>query len=199
MYFSLDWCTPLFRELFIFFDLVYNPFAVFPWYINTQISLKTERKVASIVWIMLHSFHMNDHVISDIPNQQCSIMLWVVVSWPWKDEPIQLYYSSPRFLSSTAFANLLHEYWFVDWKDILKMPKGVNQRKTGITVWKYLYSLAQIFMVSTKWSDPLVLEFVVSNTASNSQWENGILWFMWTTKYTKIRPPRCIMISQYTW
>jgi len=125
MYFSLDWCTPLFRELFIFFDLVYNPFAVFPWYINTQISLKTERKVASIVWIMLHSFHMNDHVISDIPNQQCSIMLWVVVSWPWKDEPIQLYYSSPRFLSSTAFANLLHEYWFVDWKDILKMPKGV--------------------------------------------------------------------------
>jgi hypothetical protein len=198
MYFSLDRCTPLFRERFIFSDMVYNHSAVFPWYINTQIGLKTGRSVVSIVWIMLHSFHMNDHVISDIPNQQCSIMLWVVVSWPWKVEPIQLYHSSPRFLSSIALANILHENRFVAWKDILKMPKGVIRSRRSKKDRHYC-ECTFIRWHQFSWFLQNVVEFVVSNTAGNSQWENGILWFMWTTKYTKIRAPaRLIMISQHT-
>ena len=114
MYFSLDRCTPLFRELFIFSDMVYNHSAVFPWYINTQIGLKTGRSVVSIVWIMLHSFHMNDHVISDIPNQQCSIMLWVVVSWPWKVEPIQLHLYITHLLVSLVPSRLPTFYMKTD-------------------------------------------------------------------------------------
>jgi hypothetical protein len=39
----------------------------------------------------------------------------------------------------------------------------------------HLNSLTPIFVVSTKCIDPRVLEFVVPNTAGNSQWENGIL------------------------
>jgi hypothetical protein len=39
---------------------------------------------------------------------------------------------------------------------------------------KDFYSLAPIFMVSTKCSDPRVLEFVVSNITCNNQWENCI-------------------------
>jgi len=36
---------------------------------------------------------------------------------------------------------------------------------------KYFYSLAHIFVVSTKCIDPWVLEFVVSNITGNNQWE----------------------------
>jgi len=39
---------------------------------------------------------------------------------------------------------------------------------------KYFYSLTPIFVVSTKCIDPRVLEFVVSNTTGNNQWENCI-------------------------
>jgi hypothetical protein len=39
---------------------------------------------------------------------------------------------------------------------------------------KYFYLLASNFVVSTKCSDPWVLEFVVSNTTDISQWENCI-------------------------
>jgi len=35
--------------------------------------------------------------------------------------------------------------------------------------------LAPIFVVSTKYIDPWILEFLVSNTTDNSQWENCIL------------------------
>ena len=35
-------------------------------------------------------------------------------------------------------------------------------------------SLAPILVVSTKCSDPLVFEFMVSNTTGNNQWENCI-------------------------
>ena len=40
--------------------------------------------------------------------------------------------------------------------------------------WKYLYLLVLIFVVSTKCIDPWVLEFMVSNTTGNNQWENCI-------------------------
>ena len=40
---------------------------------------------------------------------------------------------------------------------------------------KYFYSLAPIFVVSTKCIDPWDLEFVVLNTTGNNQWENCIL------------------------
>jgi len=38
----------------------------------------------------------------------------------------------------------------------------------------YFYSLAPTFVVSTKFIDPWVLEFVVSNITGNNQWENYI-------------------------
>jgi len=41
-------------------------------------------------------------------------------------------------------------------------------------LWKYFYSLAPIFMVSTKCIDPWVLEFMVSNTTCTNQWESCI-------------------------
>jgi hypothetical protein len=41
-------------------------------------------------------------------------------------------------------------------------------------LWKYLYSLTLIFVVFTKFSDPWVLEFVVSNPTGNSRLENCI-------------------------
>ena len=44
--------------------------------------------------------------------------------------------------------------------------------KNGYTV--KVLSLEPIFVVSTKCSDPLVFEFMVSNTTSNNQWENCI-------------------------
>ena len=61
------------------------------------------------------------------------------------------------------------------------------------------------FVVSTKCIIPWVLEFVVSNTTGNNQWDNCIsldfnfLWFKWTTKWPKIRLQRLIMISQYSY
>ena len=57
----------------------------------------------------------------------------------------------------------------------------------------YFYSLAPIFVVSTKCIDPWVLEIVVSNTTENNQWQTlyfvGFLfsWFKWTTKSLNIR------------
>ena len=41
----------------------------------------------------------------------------------------------------------------------------------------YFYSLASIFVISTKRSDPWVLEFVVSGTIGNNQWENYVVGF----------------------
>jgi hypothetical protein len=41
-------------------------------------------------------------------------------------------------------------------------------------LWKYLYSLAPIFVVSAKYIDPWVFEFVLSNSTDNNQWENCI-------------------------
>ena len=64
-------------------------------------------------------------------------------------------------------------------------------------LWKYFYSLAPMFMASG------VLEFVVSNSKGNSQWENIYFvefvfsWLKWTTKSAKIRTSWLIMISQY--
>jgi len=57
-------------------------------------------------------------------------------------------------------------------------------------------------VVFPKDSDPLVLEFVVSNITENNQWENCIsldfyLWLKWTTKLAKISTQRLIMILQY--
>lgn len=40
---------------------------------------------------------------------------------------------------------------------------------------KYFYSLAQIFVVSTKGRDPWVLEFMVSHVTDSNQWESWIL------------------------
>jgi len=40
-----------------------------------------------------------------------------------------------------------------------------------ILLWKYFYSLLPVFVVSTKCIGPWVLEFVVSNTTGNNQWE----------------------------
>ena len=39
---------------------------------------------------------------------------------------------------------------------------------------KVFYALITIFVVSAKCSDPWVLEFVVSNTTGNNQWEHCI-------------------------
>jgi hypothetical protein len=39
---------------------------------------------------------------------------------------------------------------------------------------KYFYLFPPIFVVSIKWIDPWVLEFTVSNTTGNNQWENYI-------------------------
>jgi hypothetical protein len=39
---------------------------------------------------------------------------------------------------------------------------------------RHFYSLAPIFVVSAKCIDPWVLEFMVSNTTGNNQWENCI-------------------------
>jgi len=68
---------------------------------------------------------------------------------------------------------------------------------------KVLLFVGTNFRGSTECIDPWVLEFVVSNTTGNNQWEKlyfvGFLfsWFKWTTKTAKIRNPRFIMISQY--
>ena len=68
---------------------------------------------------------------------------------------------------------------------------------------KVLLFVGTNFRGSTECIDPWVLEFVVSNTTGNNQWEKlyfvGFLfsWFKWTTKSAKIRKPRFIMISQY--
>jgi len=43
-------------------------------------------------------------------------------------------------------------------------------RQVDIILWKYFYSLASIFVVSTKYIDPWLLEFVVSNITDNNQW-----------------------------
>jgi hypothetical protein len=68
--------------------------------------------------------------------------------------------------------------------------------------WKYFYSLAPIFLVSTKCIDPWVLELVVSNITGKSMGKLYFVWFLfswfkWTTKSVKIRTTRIIMISQY--
>jgi len=57
-------------------------------------------------------------------------------------------------------------------------------------LWKYLYSLTQIFVVSTKHIDPWVLGFMVSNTTGNSQWENCILLDFNFCSLSKPRNPR---------
>ena len=44
----------------------------------------------------------------------------------------------------------------------------------SITVKVFFKSLAPILVVSTKCSDPWILEFLVSNTTGNNQWENCI-------------------------
>ena len=41
-------------------------------------------------------------------------------------------------------------------------------------LWKYIYSLSLIFVVSAKCIDPWVFEFVVSKTTDNNQWGNCI-------------------------
>jgi hypothetical protein len=41
-------------------------------------------------------------------------------------------------------------------------------------MWKYFCSLAILFVISTKCSAPWVLEFVVSSTIGDSQWDNCI-------------------------
>ena len=41
-------------------------------------------------------------------------------------------------------------------------------------LWKYFYSLASIFVVSTKCIDPWVLELLISNTRGNNKWEKCI-------------------------
>jgi hypothetical protein len=52
---------------------------------------------------------------------------------------------------------------------------GRGKLSTNIYIlWKCFYSLAPIFVVSTKCIDPWVLEFMVSNTTGNNQWENCI-------------------------
>ena len=68
---------------------------------------------------------------------------------------------------------------------------------------KYFYSLAPIFVVSTKCIDPWVLEFVVSNITGDHQMGKlyfvGFFfsWFKWTTTSAKISSPRLIINSQY--
>jgi hypothetical protein len=83
-------------------------------------------------------------------------------------------------------------------EELLFKVKRLNQNcKKFYILWKYFYSLTPIFVLSTKCINPWVLEFMVSNTKGNSQWENCISWFKWTTKSTEIRTPQVIMISQY--
>jgi hypothetical protein len=54
---------------------------------------------------------------------------------------------------------------------------GRGKLSTNIYIlWKCFYSLAPIFVVFYKCIDPWVLEFVVSNTTDNNQWENCILF-----------------------
>ena len=61
----------------------------------------------------------------------------------------------------------------------------------------------QCSLVSTKCFYPCVLEFLVPNNYRQQLMEKLyflrflFLWFKWTTKSTKIRTPRLIMISQY--
>jgi len=43
-----------------------------------------------------------------------------------------------------------------------------------LILWKYFYSQAPIFVASTKCIDPLVLEWVISNTTGYNQWEDYI-------------------------
>jgi hypothetical protein len=68
----------------------------------------------------------------------------------------------------------------------------------------YFYSLAPIFVVSTKYIDPWDLEFMVSTITGNNQWENCILLDFYfrglsgPQNQRKLEPPRLIilMISQ---
>jgi hypothetical protein len=67
----------------------------------------------------------------------------------------------------------------------------------------YFSLLLSIFVVSAKCIDPWVLEFVVSNSTRQQSMRKLYFvgfqcsWFKWTTKSTKIRTLRLIMISQY--
>ena len=76
-------------------------------------------------------------------------------------------------------------------------------KKKWNMLWKYLYSLAQIFMVSTKYIDPWILELIVSNITGKKRWGKLYFvvflfsWFKWTTKSAKIKTPPLIIITQY--
>jgi hypothetical protein len=48
-----------------------------------------------------------------------------------------------------------------------------------LILWKYFYSLAPIFVVSTKCIDPWVLEFMVLNITGNNPWE----WTIFFSRY----------------
>ena len=81
------------------------------------------------------------------------------------------------------------------------MEKYRNPRATeGESIF---YSLAPIFVVSTKCIDLWVLEFVVLNITDNNQWENSMSLDFNSRGLSvprnppKIRNPRLIMISQY--
>jgi hypothetical protein len=69
-------------------------------------------------------------------------------------------------------------------------------------LWKYFYSLAPIFVVSTKCIDPWVLSFVVSNITDNNEWGNCIpldFYFRGLNgprNQQKIGTPWLLMISQ---
>ena len=55
---------------------------------------------------------------------------------------------------------------------------------------KVLFSLAPIIVVSTKCIDPWVLEFMVSNTTGNNQWDNCILLDFYFHGLSEPRNPR---------
>jgi hypothetical protein len=57
---------------------------------------------------------------------------------------------------------------------LLCMTGGI-ERNIPVEVWCF-YSLAQIFVDSTKCIDPWVIKFVVSNITGNNQWEDCIRW-----------------------
>jgi hypothetical protein len=59
-------------------------------------------------------------------------------------------------------------------KKIWNYNKIKSKVYMNVLLWKYFYLLASVFVVSTKRIDPWVLEFMVSNTTGNNQWENCI-------------------------
>ena len=59
-------------------------------------------------------------------------------------------------------------------------------------LWKYFYSLSPIFVLSTKCIDPWILEFVISNTTGNNQWESCILLDFNFRSLSEPRNPRKI-------